>query len=149
MHVEQFRALQEHLKRGEHDAAEACAARLRASGLRPIQQALVLQLQGQRQRSLELRFSPLLALRELEQCLLPLPQLDRRAHWLPLLQRLVTQGHGPLLLRLLARLASRYPLQQHRHELIEAINSGDGLLMAGHPELRPLWQRLQRLLTPA
>lgn len=146
MSYDQFRALQDHLQKGEQEAVEACATQLLNTGLTATQQALVLQLQGQRQRSLALRFSPQQALRELEGFLLPQPLVEHRAQWLSLMQQLVGHGHGPALLRLLARTASRYPLEQQRHDLIQIINDHDGLLLAQHPELRALWLRQQRLL---
>jgi hypothetical protein len=146
MSIDQFRTLQDHLLKGDKDSVEACAAQLLNTDLSATQQALVLQLQGQRQRSLALRFSPQLALRELERFLLPQPLFEHRAQWLSLMQQLVRHGHGPALLRLLARTASRYPLEQQRCDLVQMINEHDGFQLAKHPELRPLWLRQQRLM---
>ena len=99
-------------------------------------QALQLGLQ-----SLQLRFSPQLALQCLELLLLPAIQWQQRSTWLGLMRQLVQQQHGPALLRQLRWLLSQYPLDQQRRELIATLEEAE--LFADIPSLQQQLRRLQ------
>jgi hypothetical protein len=141
--VDQFQALQELMRAGEHrDAAEAAAQLLNAR-LSPVQRSLVLQLQGELHQShgdgeaaqrcwresLQLRFTPELALR----------LVDRDPHnGRELMRQLITTGHRSALLRSLGAVLQSYPLDQQRQELLAALERQPGLSDLA-PQLRRLW----------
>lgn len=150
--ADQFQALQSRLQSGECEAARAMAEALLAADLEPLQRALVLQLQGTAclnngqgdraaakelwQQSLQLRWSPQLALQCLELELLPAVNWAERNRWLTLMQQLISRGEGLALLRCLSWWLEELPLRQQRQELLTALEQ--------ELPLRPEWQRLQR-----
>ena len=153
--MSQFDALQQVLQAGDAPGAEAAALALNKQALAPTQRALVLQLQAEALRrqgerdqalqlglqSLQLRFSPQLALQCLELLLLPAIQWQQRSTWLGLMRQLVQQQHGPALLRQLRWLLSQYPLDQQRRELIATLEEAE--LFADIPSLQQQLRRLQ------
>ncbi len=134
------------MRAGDHHGATEAAAQLLATPLSPMQQALVLQLQGELQQSqgdseaaercwresLQLRFAPELALRLVE----------RDPHrGLALMQQLISTGHRSALLRSLGTVLQTYPLDQQRQELLA--------LLERQPNLSALAPQLRRLQGPA
>ncbi len=132
------------MRSGDHRGAAEASAQLLNTPLSPGQRALVLQLQSELQQSqgdgeaaergwresLQLRFSPALALRVVE----------RDPHnGQALMQQLINTGHGSALLRSLAAVLQRYPLDQQRQELLAALEQQPGL-----STLTPHLRRLQR-----
>jgi hypothetical protein len=140
--TEQFRAFQALLRQGQPSAGAEAAERAEAllsRPLSPIQRALVLQLRGDlqqilgnseaaerdRRASLELRFSPELALRQQDPALLAALQ---------------AQGQSRALARSLAARLKSLPLDQQRRALLAELEQ--------QPSLRPLAKQLQRLMPP-
>jgi hypothetical protein len=133
--IDQFRAFQALIRQGDHSAAGEAAETLLSCSLSPIQRALVLQLQGELQQSLgnseaaercwraslELRFSPELALRLQEPNLL-----------------LKIQPGGQS--RALAARLQSFPLDQQKRALLAELKQ--------QPSLRLLTRQLQRLIPP-
>ncbi len=132
--VDQFQALQELIRAGDASGAATATANLRNAPLTAQQRALVLELQGDLRQSLELRFAPHLALQRLEESLVAQEQQP----WLHWIRQLIESGYQRALLRTLASVLQRYPLDQQRRELLETLEQD--------PALSPLAQQLKRLV---
>ena len=135
--VDQFQALQELIRAGDRSGAATAAATLRNAPLTPMQQALVLELQGDLRQSLELHVAPHLALQLLEQSL----QEQDQQPWQTWMRQLIETGHQNAVRRTLAAVLQCYPLDQQRRELLEALEQD--------PALSPFAQQLKRLTAQA
>ena len=96
----------------------------------------MLELRGDLSQSLDLRFAPHLALQRLEESLVAQEQQP----WLHWIRQLIESGYQWALLRTLASVLQRYPLDQHRRELLEKLEQvpdTSPLALSFYPHLRP------------
>lgn len=157
--LDQFQALQEHIKLGRREHALTISDDLLQLQLSAFQRAITLQLQASLYQELNQPESALPAWREclacgfnsrasfaiLELLLLPSLKIDQHKQVLDVMNLLILNRQGIYLLYFLLYVLQQYPLNQQRFELIHFIDSNDALRLASNPSLCSAWGRLRLL----